>query len=196
MVAGTNLVRIYDRVRRPTAFNPTASSARFRPIRDVSGRIVPTGYFGEDARTAIAEGLLRGASALAAGAPRYRLYRRELQRISLVTLRYKGDLRLAQLHGPGLTRLGLLRADVIDCDESDYPYTAEWSRSVWGTRARPHGISWTSRQNDSSQAFMLWEGRVDPAQLEVVGDPIPLDADPGLDLVRQLCAEAGIDLEA
>lgn len=195
--AGTPLVRVYDRRYAPDEFNPTAGSARFRPIYDSRGAVVPTAYGAHDAETAISEAVLRGVTALHAGIPRRRLYRLEFESLALAVLRADRPLRLVRLHGVGLTRLGVLRPDLIDSAEPEYPYTAEWAQALYGLRERPHGLGWTSRQNDSARAFMLWGGhRVQRAWLTVDGDPIELGSDPGLDLVRGVCADAGVDLEA
>ena len=195
--AGAPLVRIYDRHYSPDEFNPTAGSARFRPVYDSRGAIVPTAYGAHDPETAISEAVLRGVTALHTGIPRRRLYRLELEGLRLAVLRADRPLRLVRLHGAGLTRLGILRSDLIDSAESEYSYTAEWAQALYGLRERPHGLAWTSRQNDSARAFMLWGGhRVQRTWLRLDGDPIELDSDPGLDLVRAVCADAGVDVEA
>jgi len=156
---------------------------------------VPTIYGGLDDETALAEALLRGVTALAAGGRR-RLFRVEVEGLDLVTIASQRELRLVRLHGAGLSRLDLLREDIVDCPESEYDYTADWARSLWGCPKRPHGIAWTSRQNDSGRALMLWGGgRVDSNWLSVVDGPVHLDSEPGLDLVRRACADAGIDFE-
>lgn len=194
--AGTAIVRIYQRRHGPIGFNPNATTGRFRPIRDSRGSIVPTSYGALSEQVAFAEALLRGVTGLKSGRPRRRVYRVEVEGLDMATVVSSRQLRLARLHGPGLMRLGLLREHVIDCPEHEYPYTAEWARALWGCRARPHGIVWTSRQNDSHQAVVLWGDRVEPAWLRPESDPTELDTDPGLDLVRRACADAEIDFDA
>jgi hypothetical protein len=195
--AGSTLVRIYERRFGPLEFNPGSSSARFRPIRNGVGVVVPTAYGARDQETAIAEAILRGVSALDTGAPRRRLFSLEVMGLDMARLRTTKPLRLVRLHGLGLTRLKLLREHVIDCPESDYPYTAAWAQALYGIPSRPHGLAWTSRQNDTSRAFVLWGGaRVRPEKwLQEDGDPVALDRDPGLDLIRQVCADADVDFE-
>jgi hypothetical protein len=193
--AGKPLTRIYHRRRGPLGFNPTKATGRFRPVRDSAGKVVPTAYAAEDQETALAEGLLRGVEAIEAGRRR-RLFVREVQNLSLVTLVPKADLKLARLHGQGLQRLELLREDIIDCNASRYPYTAEWAQALYHCPEPLAGIIWTSRQNDSGKALLLWEGPIKPKKvLEKAGASLPLDDDPGLDLVRQACAYASIDFE-
>jgi hypothetical protein len=195
--SGAAIVRVFERRFGPLVFNPTDAVARFRPVRDVSGQVVPTAYAARDQETAIAETILRGVSALNRGTPRRRLFRTEVAGLDMVTLRTTRRLQLARLHGLGLLRLQLLREHIIDCPESEYDYTADWAQALYATRRRPHGLSWTSRENDSSRAYMLWGGsRVRSGWLTQDSDTVALDRDPGLDLVRQVCADAGIDFEA
>jgi hypothetical protein len=192
---GTELTRVFDRRWPATSFNPTEGSARFRPVRDRVGAVVPTAYLGSDRETALSEVLLRGVSALVkTGVPR-RLYRYEVEGYELCPLVLTRAVRVARLHGAGLTRLGLVRAHVIDCQENAYDYTAAWAQALWGSRRRPAGLAWTSRQSDSGRAFMLWEARVPEGTLERLAAPVALDREPGLDLVRRACALAGIDFE-
>jgi hypothetical protein len=194
--AGSTLVRIYERPRGPLAFNPTDAVARFRPITNATGAIVPSAYCALDSETAIAEAVLRGVSALRHGTPRRRLYRSEVSGLEMAWLRSTRALRLVRMHGIGLSRLGLLRGHVIDCEQVDYDYTAAWAQALYGHRSRPHGLAWTSRQNDSSRAFLLWgESRVRGGWLALEGDPLALDREPGLDLIRQVCADAAVDFE-
>lgn len=194
--AGSTLVRVYNRSYGALDFNGGDAIARFRPIRNASGAIVPTAYGAHDLETAIAEAVLRGVSALNRGSPRRRLFRLEVDGLDLARLRTTKPLRLVRLHGLGLTRLNLLREHVIDTPESEYDYTATWARALYGHRSKPHGLIWTSRQNDTSRAFVLWRGtRVRSEWLQLEGDPVALDREPGLDLVRQVCADAGVDFE-
>lgn len=191
----TTLVRVYQRVRGPLSFNPSRAVGRFRPVRASDGTVVPTAYFGADEETALAEGVLRGVTALERAARPRRLYRVEINGLAMCRVRLTRALRVARLHGAGLTRLGLLRRHVIDTEASDYPYTTAWAQALWGCRRRPAGIGWTSHQSDSARAYMLWEPRIAPGALELAGAEIALDREPGLDLVREGCVAAGVDFE-
>lgn len=193
--AGTELVRVYDRRWGPLNFNPTSTSARFRPIHDHRGTVVASTYVASDVETALSEAVLRGVTALRGGTARPRLYGLQVDPLDLCLIRLTRAVRVARLHGAGLTRLGLLRQHVIDCDEAEYPYTARWAQALWGARSRPHGIAWTSRQNDSGRAYVLWAGRVKPGAITAPQHAIRLDRDPGRDLVRQACAAARVDFE-
>jgi hypothetical protein len=184
------IYRVYDRRFGPLGFNPSASSARFRPIQASDGSVVPTAYGAADAETALAETLLRGVDALAQGKPR-QLLLDEVQGKELATLVPRRELQLARFRGQALHRYGLLREDVIECEAARYPYTAEWSQAVYDCPVALMGIAWTSRQSDADRAVILWEGALEPSRdLRLDDAPIALDAEPGLELVREACAYA------
>jgi hypothetical protein len=187
---GKPLIRLYEHRWEPLGFNPTDASGRFRPIYD-SGKVVPTAYAAGDDETALAEVLLRGVDALSDGrAPR--LYRKDVSGIEMVRLLPTREIHLARMHCQGLTRLKLLRAQVIDPCPADYPYAALWAQALYDCPVDLAGIAWTSRQNDSGRALILWEGPLDPRRdFEQDGDVIPLDCEPGLELVRQAAVAAG-----
>lgn len=193
--ARTALVRVYQGARGPLGFNPSPASGRFRPITASDGTVVPTAYLGADDETALAEGVLRGVTALGRGDLPRRLYRSQIAGLALCRLSLRIDVRVARLHGPGLVRLGLLRRHVIDCEESDYPYAAAWAQVLWACRRRPAGLSWTSRQNDSARAYMLWRNRLKDDCFEPAGPEIALDREPDIDLVRGACVAAGVDFD-
>lgn len=193
--AGRPIVHVYHRRWGAKGFNPTDTAGRFRPVRTRSGNIVPTAYGASDVETALAEGLLRGVEALEEG-HRRRLYRKEVEGLSMATLLPKVDLVLAKLHGPGLVQLEVTRSQLIDCRAAHYPYTAEWAQALYHCPTKLFGIVWTARQNDSGRAMVLWKGLVRPkSHLTIEGSPTALDKGRGLDLVRQACAYANIDFE-
>lgn len=193
--AGTQLVRLHHRRFGPTAFNPTEDAeGRFRPIYE-EGEVVPTAYLAGDQETALAEVLLRGVDALAAG-NEPRLYRRDVEEVSMAGIEVTRELRLARLRGQGLTRLRVRRAQLIEVGRDDYPYTARWAQVLYECEERFDGTAWTSHQNDSGLAMMLWEGRVDPGRdLGMTGEAQDLDREPGLDQVRQAALAAGFAFE-
>lgn len=191
---GEQLVRVYHRDHGAQGFNPTPSSARFRPVRNAKGNVVPTAYGAADAETALAETLLRGVDALATGSRR-RLFLKEVIGIEMAVMAPKKEIALARFRGQGLTRLKLRRSDVIDCEAIRYPYTAEWGQAVFDCPVEVGGIVWTSKQSDAERAVMLWKGPVDPEDLVLDGPSIPLDSGRGLEMVRSACELAGFDFE-
>lgn len=194
--AGDAIHRVHQESYGATGFNPTASDGRFRPVwmGPPTARVpVPTMYGAQDVETAIAEGLLRGVDPDKRA--RRRLFRHEVRGVAYSQLIPSRDLNLVRLNGPGLTRLGLTRADVIDSDKSSYPATAELAQKLHDLPTEPDGILWTSRQNDSAAAMILWGDRVAAPDLQHVGRTILLDREPGLELVRVAALDGGFDFE-
>lgn len=192
--AGEPIVRVYHRDYGPQSFNPTRSSARFRPVFTPNGDVVPTAYGAADVETALAETLLRGVDAIAT-ASRRQLFLKEVVGMEIARVVPKKEITLARFRGQGLTRLRVRRSDVIDCEASRYPYTAEWGQAVFDTLPKLDGIVWTSKQSDAERAVMLWEGRVRPEDLMLDGLPVALDSKHGLEMVRSACTLAGFDFE-
>lgn len=195
LAIGTTLVQVYPRDRGVLTYNATDAAGRFRPVHDAHGAVVPTIYLASDEETALAETVLRGVTALGSADWARRLYRWQLTGLSISRVLVARPLRVARLHGAGLVRIGLRRADVIDCEEREYPYTAAWAQAIWGCRRRPAGIAWTSRQNDSGQAYVVWQTRAHAGALTQVGAQLDLDREPGLDRTRTACVAAGVDFE-
>jgi hypothetical protein len=190
--AGLPLVRVFTARYGATGFNTTASVGRFRPILTSTGVPVPTMYAAVDTETAIAEGLLRGVDD--AGARR-QLFRLEVDGLALCHVLPRRDLRLVRVHGTGLKRLRVLRRELIDSEREAYPWTARWAQALHDQVADADGLVWTSRQNDSAKAAILWGDRVSARDLEPAGPVLALDREPGLDLVRQAALDADVTFE-
>jgi hypothetical protein len=195
VAAGMPLHRVFQARYGPTGFNPSSASGRFRPLfagPPDAPAVVPTMYLAADRETALAEGLLRGVDDRGA---RRRLFRHEVTGVAYALVTVRRELTLVRLNGPGLGRLGLLRAELIDSDKSAYPWTARWAQALHDLPGAPDGLLWTSRQNDSAAAMIVFGDGVAAADVVALGPAVALDAEPGLDLVRRACEDAGIDFE-
>jgi hypothetical protein len=175
----------------PPNFNPTETSARFRPVRDRGGAIVPTLYAGEDLETAIAESALHDVSVALrpCGIPFA-----AVARYAVVELATARPLRLARLQGPGLGRYSLLPPQLTHTTARDYPQTAAWAKRLHDHAGNVDGIAWTSRLNDPRTAIMLFGDRVPPAELAVVRGPHPLGAEPVLSALLAFAEQADITI--
>jgi hypothetical protein len=101
-------------------------------------------------------------------------------------------LRLADLRGFGLARLGTTRAALIDSPAREYPATAQWAKALYECPQQPDGILWISRQYDRSAAFILFGRRVPRRELRVIEPPRPLAIGAGLEDVLASAEAAGI----
>jgi hypothetical protein len=186
--------RVYPATRGPLVFNPTPVSMRFRPVYDASGAVIPTMYAARDLETALAESILRDTAGATVPA---RLNLVSIARLEVAQLVPTRALRLVALHGTGLRSLGLQRSDVIDTTSADYPETAKLAQALHDHQVEPDGLIWTSHQNDSERALILFGDRVVDGDL-VLGDPasrMRLDVEPGLTYIRALCLVSNVDFE-
>lgn len=102
------------------------------------------------------------------------------------------SLKLAQLHGFGLGRLGLRRVDLIETEAEEYPSTARWAAALHACAERFDGLVWISRQHDTSRAVVLFGDRIERRDLELVEAPMPLYLGPGYLRVQEAADAAGI----
>jgi hypothetical protein len=103
------------------------------------------------------------------------------------------ELRLADLTGAGLSRIGVERSQLLDTGSQYYPETARWAKAMHDHTERFDGMIWVSRQLDTSRAIVLFGDRVDGEELVVSdGVPLTLGAGSGFDEVAALAADMGI----
>ena len=112
--------------------------------------------------------------------------------LALSTLIVVEPIRLALVAGLGLRRLGMRRRDLVEGGPGSYVQTAGWALALHGCPAAPAGLLWTSRQDDTANALVLFGGRVSGGGLLVASDPLPLDTGPGLALVDDAATLAAI----
>jgi hypothetical protein len=97
------------------------------------------------------------------------------------------DFKLVDLGTIALRRLGVDRAHLIDTTKRHYPETRKWAERLYGQFGDAQGLRWTSRQDDSAQAVMLFGTRAKSADLVISGPSTPL-------LAGDLATAAVIDL--
>jgi hypothetical protein len=169
-----------------TEFNTTSASRRFRPVQGLSGAIVPTIYGADLTEGALSETVFHDVPVRGRGR---RIFRKALIPIVMSTITPVRDLRLVELHGAGLGRLGTTHGELIETGAKQYPRTALWGQALHDYSDDFDGLIWRSRQFNDSFALMLWGDRVaritalrpDPGTA-----PLPLFAGEGFEMVRQL----------
>lgn len=174
---------------------PNDRPARFRPLRDADGKIVPMLYAAASPEAAIAESILhdvplRGLRVVAF---------ETLVPVALSYLVPQRELRLAQLHSSGLERLRLRNHDLIDTLPSRYPETLPWGQALYDHPEQLDGIVWMSRRYNSERALVLFgssatDRRVDGADFVVDPDKgfATLAFGDGYELVATVCADADV----
>ena len=186
--AGTALFRVHSAHFAPDAFNPTDPGAapgggRFDSVGGQPAYL----YAALTPRAAIAEALLRSVPFDARGVrqlPRVALLGRRLSEI-----RTTAPLRVVQLHGEGLARLG---QDVwlVHCDAAEYESTRAWGAAILRWNPSAAGLAWHPRHDDDGMAVCLYEGRT-AGGLEVVRT-LDLASGEGLAVARSTLIAFGI----
>ncbi|HSF26047.1 MAG TPA: RES family NAD+ phosphorylase [Actinomycetes bacterium] len=192
---GAAFFHCYDLAWGPRDFfaGDPAHLGRFHPFRPAGAQApVPVLYGASDDLGALSETVfhdvpVRGTKHV----PRAKLTRR-----ALVELAPTRDLTLIDLTSDGLSRLGLARLELIESDARSYADTAQWARALHAHPAHVDGLTWVSRQHDTSRALVLFGDRVprdDLAEREGVA-PVALAAGAGLDRVCEAADRAGITI--
>ena len=193
--AGRDIVRVYDALYSPRGFRVDAATrpGRFHPFIPAGAPDpVPVLYGSGRLAGAISETVFHDVPVRGTK----HVPRATLRRKLAITLTAARDLRLADLTGHELRRLGATRADIIDSDPRGYPDTAGWAKGLHAHRERLDGIQWVSRQYDTALALMLFGDRVREAELDIAPTtiPMPLALGLGFDTVADLADRADITI--
>jgi hypothetical protein len=185
--AGAVLYRVHSNAYRPTQFNPGPNGAgRFHFFGDP---MVPVLYLAETREAALAETLLRN---IPVDRP-YPLRRRTYEGSVLAGLETRRPLRIAELFGLGLRTLGIEATQLTDTPGENYPQTRKWAEAAYD--AGLDGIGWMSKRDNSARAYMLFEGRADEDDLEIIpGSGLVFAGGAGFDWLAATCAPLKIDV--
>lgn len=187
--AGRRIVRCHHSRFGATEFNPGHGQGRFHPLCSAAGVAIPTLYGSGSIDGALSETIfhrvpLRGALRAVSAAL--------LVPLIVSRLAPRRDLRLIQLHGYGLGRLGTSRAQLIESDVDRYERTRRWAQALHALPAAADGLIWVARQHDASFALVLFGDRVERDDLEVIEPPLPLAMGAGFARVQEAAEAAGI----
>lgn len=164
--------RVHPDIFGPLAFNPTNFGwARFSPLI-VSGAVIPTLYAGTTLDCALMETVFHDVPYVAG--PKTLAKAQHVKGRSSSQVRFLADLTLIDLSTISLRKLGITRAELIDSDASHYVETQQWAVALHEQFPAAQGLKWTSRQDDTATALVLFGDRVNVAILEVAGAPLSL----------------------
>ena len=168
--AGQILFRVHPATFSPTGFNPsTHGNARFSPISNHSGMIVPTLYAGSTLDCALMETVFHDVPFV----PGLKTLSKATHVAGRVysTLLPTRELILLDLTAIALRKLGTPRSELIDTPASHYPATRQWAVALHRQNPEAEGLIWTSRQDDASLAVMLFGDRIQGSVLEPLNGP-------------------------
>lgn len=191
--AGTLLHRIHPEQYTATQFNPgPRGNARFSPIVDAAGKSIPTIYAGETFECVAMETVFHDVS-YEQGPKIYAKSKLTGHMHSAVGTTQ--PLVLADLSSKSLRKLGMQRKDLIETDKDKYPSTRKFAEAIHTQHNKIQGLRWTSRQDDSAYAYMLFGDRVAPAALYQLGVSRSLTDDPhAYEEMLDLAQKIGVDI--
>jgi RES domain-containing protein len=134
--------------------------------------VIPTLYAGTTLDCALMETAFHDVP-YAAG-PKMLSKARHVADRSHSSLRFRVDLALVDLSTIALRKLGVSRSELIDTDASHYGETREWALALHEQYPTAQGLKWTSRQDDTAMALVLFGDRVDGSAFELLGGPVSL----------------------
>ncbi len=161
--AGATMHRVHETIYAVGQFNPSPrGNARFSPIHDPSGSVIPTLYAATTPRGALMETVFRDVP-YRAGFKNVDLKRLEANVCS--ALLFQTNFQLLDLSKVALRGLGIQPRQLIDTTKAHYPVTRHWAEQVYAAHPRLQGFLWSSRQDDRALAVVLFGPRVQASEL-------------------------------
>jgi hypothetical protein len=150
--------RVHETIYAVDQFNPSSKgNARFSPILDPCGQVIPTLYAATTPRGALMESAFRDVP-YRAGFKNVDLKRLEGRFCS--SLQFQADFQLLDLSKVALRGIGIQPRQLIDTSKEHYPVTRHWAEQVYAAHPQLQGFLWSSRQDDRALAVVLFGSRV------------------------------------
>ena len=169
---GTVLHRVHKATYAADAFNPSIlANARFSPLMDGTGSVIPTIYAAHTFDGAAMETVFHDVP-YAPGPKQFSRSRLQNQKYSRIEVTQ--TLILADLTSKSLRSMGIQRNQLIDTEADQYPVTREWARVIHAQYPNVQGLLWVSRQDDTDRAVVLFGDRVSLGAIRQIGESIKL----------------------
>lgn len=195
---GTELHRIHDSTYKPEAFNDTdRGNARFSPIRDAAGAIIPTIYGAQGFASAACEIILRCPDVPPTdpktGLPTFQIvYPSDYAMHRHSVVRTMVDLTLVDLTNAGQRRIGVDHNALLAGPKSTYPRTRDWAQQIHRACPTAQGLYYSSLQYGPDFAVVIFGDRVPPGALSEVSSR-PVAEAPCHDEIAALAATLSIE---
>jgi hypothetical protein len=187
------IYRVHSQNYGAAEFNTTArGEARFSPLLSSAGTVVPTLYAGSTLDCALMETVFHDVPF--ARGPKLHSKAKHIAGKFRSTLRLTRDVRLINLRAIPLRKLGISPTDLIVTDSSHYTETRSWAAALYQQCQEAEGLLWTSRQDDSATAIMLFGDRLPSSPIEIVASPLPLLLEDGAACDEVLNLAARLDV--
>lgn len=170
--------RVHSQIYGALEFNPTPhGNARFSPLISSQGSVVPTLYAGSTLDCALMETVYHDVPFV--GGPKLHSKAKHVSGRVRSKLRVTRNLRLIDLTAIPLRKLGISPSDLIVTDSSRYSETRSWASELYRQCEEAEGLLWTSRQDDTATAIMLFGSRLPISPLQVADESVSLLTEDG-----------------
>lgn len=196
--SGTLLHRLHRSLFAPTEFNATdLGDARFSPIRDTAGAIIPTIYGAESFDCAVSEVILRSPDTPSID-PRTSLptflivFPADFADFDHSVVRLDVEVRLVDLTVAGQRKLGVNQNALLAGPRSTYPATRGWAERIHASCPHAQGLYYSSFQLGPQFAVVLFGDRL-PANALVPVDTRSVADAPCHHEIERLAQSLSID---
>ena len=170
---GKNVFRVHPAAYKALEFNSTSKGdARFSPLYSADGKVIPTLYAGSTLDCALMETVFHDVPFV--NGPKLHSKAKHVVGKVVSTLQVKQDLSLIDLTSIPLRKLGVRPEDITRTDASRYAETRARALVMREENPEAQGLLWTSRQDDTALAVVLFGDRVNAGSLDFAGDSFSL----------------------
>lgn len=174
--AGTVVHRIHPIKFAADQFNDSnLGNARFSPIRDQTGGIIPTIYAANTLNCAACETVLRSpdGAVMQTNGKRQRISPTKWRSYAYSTIKITSDINLLDISTKGQRHLGLDHSVLTAGPTSTYPSTRAWAEAIYAAFPDIDGIFYLSHQWSPDYACILFGDRAS-RKIESLGTTTPL----------------------
>ena len=170
---GRRLFRVHSDEYQSSEWNATTKGdARFSPLLGFDQQVIPTLYAGSTLDCAMMETVFHDVPFLS-GPKLHSKAKHVVGKVASV-LHVTRDLQLVDLTAVALRKLGVPPENLTRTDAARYPDTRASALAVHKEQPEAEGLLWTSRQDDTAFAIVLFGDRVHPETLQSTDDTFPL----------------------
>lgn len=167
--AGSRWHRVHADRYAAVELNPGKGNARFSPIFNSKGVAIKTIYAAATLDGAMMESIFHDVPFRAGQHASKTVFKDKLSDQLHSVVAIGEELNLADLGTKPLHRLGVSRLQLIECNKDQYPLTRQWAAAIHAASPNIQGLTWMSRQDDSSRAIMLFGDRLKKGLLSQTG---------------------------
>ena len=174
LAKGAELHRIHPAAYKAEQFNPKdTGDARFSPICDAGGAIIPTIYAAQTFPCATCEIILRCPDTPPTdpktGLPTFQIvYPADFKAYNHSVVRTTAELNLVDLTNAGQRKVGVNHNALLAGPRSTYPATRAWAERIYAVCPNAHGMYYSSVQFGPDFAILLFGDRAGANILEPV----------------------------